>query len=695
MPITWRQRFSNQHALKRLGFGLVSLNLLELMTRYGMGGSLWGPIVTVIFAFIVGYFFAILSTKDTITTIRIVFCFFSTAISIALKVASEGDSFAPYLAAIVFHVFLLVILFRVGLPYFILLNFVAALIVCLYSPGAEFVIAALSLPVLFIFANYLAQLVLDHRHEFKNVKDWLAGKDKSIKRELLSKSVRLFMFPLVAVAIGAYLNYQFQAKIRNSFYEAHYVLDQPEPPGVSSRRDLETDTFGTIDYRETQAREELDKRYAEFMQRGDSTETGLRGFGTALFDLAKPPPITPSKSCANSPKLKIQNPLHGVGSQLRRAENFGRSVLGMRRKGSPRGSSISVASTIPLCTSIVGIGAEWILSWYERTRAAALEKLNSTLSDAHILREAKAPSIKLIAEEQIRDSFEGYRRIARTVFSTLRVFSITSYIFIAAGLVGGFFIVVGRVFFDRSRGSQFRLSAGSGFLDVHEKALTWSTLDRVNLGNLYTGAPSIPSKREWYVCFDAARYGDGTHMDVCFPQKTACLLQRLRHKRLFFTRVRSCPQESSTISAAGDAKLVAINIEANRQIVFHMADLVAFTSEVQLQSVYSTHFATEFFGTGAFYCVAQGPGFLVLKSEGHEVISSKLSTSFPTGMLIAWDRAAAFRLIQNETQRGVWANAPSIESVAHGTAIFDESRPGDPNLLGKIARLLRYVALPF
>jgi uncharacterized protein (AIM24 family) len=126
-----------------------------------------------------------------------------------------------------------------------------------------------------------------------------------------------------------------------------------------------------------------------------------------------------------------------------------------------------------------------------------------------------------------------------------------------------------------------------------------------------------------------------------------------------------------------------------------MADLIAYSEGVKLQSVYSTHVATTLFGLGAFYCYAEGKGAVILKSAGHQVVEAKAGNSYPTGMLVAWDRCAGFRLAQRPGQRGTWLNAPSIISVNEGTAISHESRPGDPRVFGKLVQLFRYVALPF
>lgn len=93
------------------------------------------------------------------------------------------------------------------------------------------------------------------------------------------------------------------------------------------------------------------------------------------------------------------------------------------------------------------------------------------------------------------------------------------------------------------------------------------------------------------------------------------------------TRVEVVADEQETkngfpppvISSPGDLKLVRFYIEESQDLVFHVRDLLAFTSGVRLRSIYTAHVAAHFLGLGSFYSVASGPGYVVLLSEGARV----------------------------------------------------------------------------
>lgn len=539
--------------------------------------------------------------------------------------------------------------------------------------GYGFAATALFGGLLFV-ANYLVQLVLDHRHERDRI---LLLADSLPTRKIVVLTLLFWLPSAMLIAAGIWINWQVQTKIKDAVYVSELIERSHAPTGASGQSELERDVYYTIDVRELRAQQNFASDLAVAQQKGDFEAAKFPGLVSASFEKARPPGIDERKACQGAElKAKI------LGKQ--------------RRLGSFKG----------LCRNMLRAVENMVMTTYNRSRAAAEQYTSEKIQKLRTTgREAEADFAQ-IGKEAIKANFDRYRKLAAAVFVMMLAFSLLSYLMLVGALVGGFNIVLGRLLFDASlpphksrktASVAFRLDPRDG--DATE--LSFKPYNSLKLRELSEGRDDIAC---WFVSFDAMRVGAGTHMRLWSPQPHQSVLQRVLSRRYLMTKVAILDEEVAaatvenepTISSPGDLKLICIEIENGQEVVFHMGEMIAFTNEVRLSSVYTAHVATHLLGLGSFYSVASGSGYLVLRSEGADVRKVKRGLSIPPATLLAWDRRTEFTLAQQRSLAGVWFNDPSvISSSEDGVGILDEGRAGGTGLWQRLWRLFRYLFMPF
>jgi hypothetical protein len=479
----------------------------------------------------------------------------------------------------------------------------------------------------------------------------------------------MFWIPSAALVLfGIWINLIVQDEIVNAIRRTGWIMIAPTGSDLSGRSGLERDVFYTIDQREKLHLEALSGSLKKTQVSADQQLAQFPKDVSDGIEAVRPKPINDAAACAGA-------------------------VVSFRvlRK------TITLGSFRGICQGIIRSIQAMIMSAFERAKAAAVAKAEKETSQLRERGRVTEAELQIIGANIVRDTYAKQRATAGAVFMLLLILSIVSYITLVGALIGGFNLVFGRLLFDkdvvpgkpRTPLMTFRLDPKDG----NAGALDFQSYDELDLTD--------GGERTWFVCFQAMRIGTGTHMRLSLPQLTALFLQRIFTGRLLMTRVeiedqRQKSVHAPTITAPGDLKLVRFHLDGQQEIVFHIGDMLAFSSGVRLESVYTAHAAAHFLGLGSFYSVASGEGFIVLLSEGARVKRANQGLSIPPPTLLAWDRRMEFSLAQQISFNGVWFNDPSVIShSAYGAAVLDEGRGGAPGLFSRLWRIIRYLFMPF
>ena len=524
--------------------------------------------------------------------------------------------------------------------------------------------SALGLAGLFFVTNYLVQLVIDHQYEKRQFVEFRS----MLNLKQITGRTMMFWIPSAAlVLIGILINSIIQDEIVNAIRKTGWIMVAPAEVDMAGRSGLERDVFYTLDQRE-----KLDLQ--------------------ALSRTLKKTQISIDQQLAQFPK-DVSDGIEAVRPKpIDDAAGCGGAVVSFKVVG----KTIRLASFRGICQGIIRSIQTMMMSAFDRAKAAAVAKAEK---ETRVLRQRGADieaTLQTLGSDNVRDIYAKQRATAGAVFMFLLILSVVSYITLGGALIGGFNLVFGRLLFDKNVGAvksqpplmTFRLDPNYGTAS----ALDFQSYDELDLTD--------GGEQSWFVCFQAMRIGTGTHMRLSLPQWTALFLQRLFSGRLFMTRVDIDNQAKSVhsprIAAPGDLKLVRFHLEGQQEIVFHIGDLVAFSSKVDLKSVYTAHVAAHFLGLGSFYSVASGKGYVVLLSEGARVKKANVGLSVPPATLLAWDRKMEFALAQQISFSGVWFNDPSVIShSAYGAGVLDEGRGGAPGFFNRLWRIIRYLFMPF
>jgi hypothetical protein len=552
---------------------------------------------------------------------------------------------------------------RIGAVWYVLLAVFGGVLVGYTTDDPLIAVAsAAGLGGLFFVTNYLVQLVIDHRYEGHLF--WQNRAKLNIQK--IAKLTMKFWLPSAAlVGLGIGINSIIQDEIVNAIRSTGWIMVAPAESDNSGRSGLERDVFYTIDQRE---KIHLDAFATSLKKTQLSIDQKLAQFPKDVGDgieAVRPKPINDAAACAGA------------------VVSF--KVLG---------KTITLGSFRGICQGIIRSIQAMIMSAFDRAKAAAVAKAEKETTALRERGKVTEAELQTLGASTIGDMYAKQRATAGAIFMLLLILSIVSYVMLVGALIGGFNLVFGRLLFGkdvvpRTPLMTFRLDPNEG----DARALSFTSFDELDLTD--GGKPT------WFVCFQAMRIGTGTHMRLSLPQRTALFMQRLFTGRLLMTRVDVQYQGQKsvhfpTIAAPGDLKLVRFELDGMREIVFHISDMLAFSSDVKLKSIYTAHVAAHFLGLGSFYAVASGEGYIVLLSEGARVKRANEGLSLPPATLLAWDRRTEFALAQQVSFNGVWFNDPSvIPHSPYGAGVLDEGRGGAPGLFSRLWRIIRYLFMPF
>lgn len=540
--------------------------------------------------------------------------------------------------------------------------------------------AVVTLPfLLFVLAaNFLFKVIADNSPNMR-----AAWSNNPVRSWDLIKH----LWPVgVSALFGIWGNIALQSYLVDQVYRQGVVEQRP-----SQIRNLELDADFTVELRSSQAIDQI-------LEQGSNSRTAVLGATTEaerrvlrLFGALEPRPYDTARICKGF--------IGAAGRDRTTAERIGNLFsTGKRQKFSVDMRQQCAGAFGELSTQTAQAFNE-SMNAIEGEVANSASDFNEEFSDSAMSAEALAVSQALVLADRARF-------LLSYLFLVLRILSVWSWIMLAGAIVAATINVLGRLLYDADR-SVFALNHSKQ--SPNWKKLRFSAHDTLRLdlpGDFRLDGETEPLTHyvsRWYVAFDAARYGRGTHMDTRVPLWSSCFFRRLFTQRLFLTRVtipssnahsNSLVSDPPCISASGDVKLLDIYLEPDREIVFRLSDLIAFSKGIRITSHFSMNVATEIFGLGSFYTVARGEGRIVLRTEGHEHILADKSDEFPSGILLAWDHRAPFSLAQVLGLRGVWGNSASLIPSEAGLAILDESRPGDPSVMRRLWRILRFAVMP-
>jgi hypothetical protein len=577
---------------------------------------------------------------------------------------------------IVFLSVILAILFRLSYWWW----FCALIVVLVWSlaihPGIYGLIFSIPIFLLVLATNFAFKMFVDNWPNMRSA--WLLAEAK--RKSITGREVAKLVWPIIVLAaIGIIANIAIQRAIVNYSYDSGLVLRQATTP-----RNLEGDIDYTIDERTKVASSEIIAKGVSTRTAVDSVTSDTARRFMRIFGALEPTPYDVEKVCKNF-----------VGSTSR-----SRSILeragGLFSRGSKQTFQVDLRGQCKEAfTEISNQGADaWRTSKDTITGEvyASRDDFNAAVFRKHL-------GAENFALAELADASAKARTGMHYIFDALRALAWWSWITLFCAVVAVCVQVLARLLFDNERASfqlAPKLQEGMGPLKVHQH-------DKLQLNLVaefqHPGSSTEPVRsapKRWFVTFDAARYGNGTQMNTDWYRLRPAFFRRLVKNRLLFTQVDVDPGavDPPVISAQGDVSLLDIYLERDRELVFRLEDLIAFSDGMILRSCFSMNVATEIFGLGSFYTTAKGEGRIVLRTEGHEHVLASECRQFPSGIMLAWDHSARFTLAQSLNLRGVWGNAPSLVLQSDGKAILDEGRPGDPDLLRRIWQLLRFVVLP-
>ena len=523
--------------------------------------------------------------------------------------------------------------------------------------------------------NYMAQLVLDHRAEMRQV----PGRFLSRGTLVMAPRILLIWLPALALAgAGFCVNQWAQLQLKQAAYNTELVLRDGSNPLPVSERELESDVGFTLDQMQGKYTADFDARMDAAKQDSERKLIDTPQAASNFMEGLRPGEINSHNACKNA-QTRV----------LRKTISF-------------RG----------MCRDVVDGVNGLIQSSFNNARDKTQASINDKVAQGQSKHEDFFADVHEEGRDQIKASFDGFRTTARFAFVFAAWLVYVSYLLLVVSLVAALQMITGRILFHHGYAIA-QAAAPAGNKKATLENLTFQLEQDGNAQPLVheqdhelilTGDMEGPeNKQYWYVHLPVSRRGKGTYMNVRVPQPLSCLFQRIFSGRYFLTRVdvgdpavkQAKGKNAPRLSVAGDTKLVRIQLQPHQRICFRMSDLVAFTHGVKFKSVYSTYVGLHLLGLGSFYTTVQGEGFLVLKTEGEQVSESVQNQSTPPANLLAWDHAQSFSLAQRISVTGIWFNEPSlILSAPGGGAILDESGSDRFPIAVRIWRLFRYLFMP-
>ena len=512
---------------------------------------------------------------------------------------------------------------------------------------------------LWITLNYGVQLFLDHEKEILLI----LAKKPGEKLIAAGRGAKLMIPVLILVALGWLVHREIQKSLLASAYMPKSTISERlvDPRCGTTPVDaakLERDINCTI----TQVQNDILERAAIYI---DESQNQITGVATS----------TPEQTAALIQKLRPQ-----IIEDAKACDGFryGNKWVSLTFRSPCRGLIAEVNDALTRTHTQISAKIN-----------AAVENGSANLNDAVA---GNADEFREAVKVEIESSVAKMRSANRAAFTGLAILEIVSLAILTISVVAAFHMLLGRLMFDKQQSMEgadrpvtFQLRSGIA------TSIEWASYNVLPLGNDVEGAAV------WFATLRVSRRGIGSSMRVWIPQFASSFLQRFFTGNYVLTRldVQGGP-DGPELSAVGDNKLVRIRLRPGQSVCFRMPALVAFTEGVLLSSRYSTHVGVNMLGLGTFYTVAEGAGFLVLKTDGmHYLRNSDAGLSSPPSNLLAWDETSSFALDQSVTQLGIWLNEPSLifRSIT-GSAVLDEGEPASAPLWRRAWALFRYFVLP-
>jgi len=572
------------------------------------------------------------------------------------------------------------------------------------------ILAGLAVLITWVILNYAAQLLLDHDAELAQY--WTLGSKRKLLAALVTGYLLIPVF--ILVALGYSLHTELQRQLLEIAYSPALVIEgEPLIPAnchhqLSTASALESAIVDcTIPTRTKMTQETIDKWIVNSSSEAQSVLTTGPERIAAVLERMQPKQIDGRAACSG---FMYKNRF------------------------------VSFSFTSP-CRALVEHINDVMTGTHRRTSAKIIEEINKSADRGHFAIQGNEAIVREEAQEAINEYYIELTKAVHATFTAVAIIGMLSLAVLCISLFAAFQMMLGRVLFHDPRFIRF---AGTRTTDIVLVAIAIaafslllglslsvfalmmlmsilgclifyragisefgasmtfklrpdkaSNIEKSRTDSLLLSAGS-PGPIVWYIRLSVARRGDDTAQRASIPQIGRCIFNRIFSGAYVLTRVEAHPGSSATISMAGDTKLVRVKIKEAQAVCFRMSDLVAFTSDVKLRARYNTHIGTHLLGLGTIYSVAEGSGFLVLRSEGSKVSDLQPNESTPASNLLVWDEGHAFALDQRLGMIGLWVNPPSLvsrESV-NGAAILDEGAPERFPILSRIWSLIRYLFLP-
>lgn len=546
---------------------------------------------------------------------------------------------------------------------------------------------------LLVVLNYAVQLVLDHEREIRSL--WFK---KAPDFEIAGASAVLLMIPIfMLVAVGGFANAALQKSLIHSMYTDNpfYVMDRRivnsgcdlGPKGAAELElDLECTIKADMAMFERLADEQVATNLATIQRASNDTPAAA----VEAMRKIKPATIDHRPAC-----IRFEDKFAGIKVTFRTG-----------------------------CRELVHYINEVLERNHQRMVTLISSRLEAGNASVNEVINNNAQQYREEMSNQIRILEERLRTTNRQVFKAVRVLQYLTWFLLIVTLIATFQMLMGRIFFDKDtrRRLTFRLAK------PHQRVqdITSKSSDNILLREDIPTREGRPTR--WFVSLQMARRGAETRMNAVIPLKRTAVVQRILSSNYVMTAIDVMPlnltqnnaQEANepVISVPGDHRLVRIILKPGQSIGFRMADLVAFTDDIELKTRYTTHIGANLLNLGSFCTVAVGGfpkpgasgenmwtestqqppwgGAIILRSEGIGVTTCSDGTSTPVSNLLAWDDSQEFVLEQVLHPWRVWFNEPSVVAVnSKDSVLLDEGTPGRWPILSRLGNMFRYFWLPF
>ena len=166
------------------------------------------------------------------------------------------------------------------------------------------------------------------------------------------------------------------------------------------------------------------------------------------------------------------------------------------------------------------------------------------------------------------------------------------------------------------------------------------------------------------------------------PYRSTSILPRLKSRRYTMNRVNMKGKGSSVrFRAIGSCEFVEWAIKEGEEVVFDYKNFVAISGTVKLKSVRNLRITTLILGK-LFYKVAQGPGKLILMTQGRPIASGEQSSnaSVPQNRILAWNVGTKFDIDTEMRLGDIYLSGFYLQKMPGDLVLIDADARGKANL---------------